>query len=81
MYPITHLVMQANLQLIIPIKIIIVIDKPKRFGHSGCMKNKTIEEAAAAMGRKGGRSTSDKKAAAAKENGKKGGRPKKESKK
>jgi len=33
---------------------------------------------AATLGRKGGHSTSDKKAAASRENGKKGGRPKKE---
>lgn len=36
-----------------------------------------IRQAAAAMGRKGGKSRSERKQAAARENGKKGGRPKK----
>lgn len=37
----------------------------------------TPEEAAAILGRKGGKSTSEAKAAAARENGKRGGRPRK----
>lgn len=41
------------------------------------MKNNEIKEAAAVMGRKGGRVKSEAKTAAARENAKKGGRPKK----
>lgn len=39
-----------------------------------------ISAAAAALGRKGGQSTSERKAAAARANGKRGGRPRKETK-
>ncbi len=51
------------------------LDEPKRFGFiSRAMKNK----AAAALGRLGGKVTSEAKASAARANGKKGGRPTKE---
>jgi hypothetical protein len=42
------------------------------------MADKAISEAAAALGRKGGKSKSPKKKASSRINGKKGGRPKKE---
>lgn len=44
-----------------------------------CNKAGELSSAAAALGRKGGQSTSDAKAAAARANGKRGGRPPKQS--